>query len=229
MYFSQLEAKLGHNGARHVEPLGRCTGGRNEGLWLLKYVNGSNAKYVLKLISCHRCHYTVPTETETFLKLSKEHPGLSTDKEMAFPLKLFACQNPGPRRYDLIVMRPAPGLRVTEVLHNKWHRKQIEDIMKILRCIGACLKRFHVRYRNTQHADLNSSNIFWDDATGAVTFIDLGGMGCPTIETDNEYFKKAFRMMVAKTWGAITEEACRMFDAGYNDPMANGRDSVSWK
>jgi len=214
---SQLVAKLGITGTPAVEQLKGFTGGQNEGIWIITDMQGTKSEqYVLKLISCHRCHPTWPTETENFLKLSKDHPGLSNDKEVTFPLKLFACQNPGPRRYDLIVMRPAPGTRLAEVLHTKWHAKQIPDLMKILRCVGASLKRFHIQYGNTRHADFQSANVFWDDATQAVTIIDLGGMGLTTIESDNDHFKKALRM-TTQSWGAIREDGCRAFDAGYNE------------
>merc|ERR1711924_120001 len=142
--------------------------------------------------------------------------GLSNDREISYPLKIFACQNPGPRRYDLIVMRPAPGMRLTELLNHKWQARQIPDIMQIMRCVGQALKRYHMRYGNTQHTDLSTSNIFWDDSSQAVTFIDLGGMGLAHMQTDNEYFKKAFRM-ITETWGQIREDACRVFDAAYNE------------
>jgi len=213
---SQLVAKLGLNSNAIVEPLKGFSGGRNEGIWFLTDKRGARTEqYVMKLVLCHRCHQSVPTEVEQFVKLSKDHPGLRTDKEVAFPLKLFACQNAGQRRYDLIIMRPAAGTRLAEVLSHKWYSQQIQDLLKILRCFGACLKQYHLRYDRTQHSDLQPSNVFWDEATQTVTFIDLGGMGLPTVETDNEHFKKAFRMMTEK-WGAIKEDGCRMFDAGYS-------------
>jgi tRNA A-37 threonylcarbamoyl transferase component Bud32 len=226
---SQLMVKLGFSGDSVVQALTGTNSGRNEGLWTMTCPGLNQAtKYILKLISCHRIERSHPTETETFLKLSQEHPGLLDDREVSFPLKLFSCQNPGPRRFDLIVMKSAPGTRLTEVLHTKWHMRQVQDIMKILRCVGACLKRFHMRYRNTRHGDFNTSNIFWDDASSTVTIIDLGGMGCPTVHSDNEYFKQVFRMMTSQ-WGTSTEEGCRAFDAGYNEPKSaskEGRSSI---
>jgi transcription antitermination factor NusG len=214
---SQLVAKLGLNVNPAIEPMPGFQGGRNEGIWFLTDRQGVRAEqYVLKLVNCHRSHPSVPAECEQLLKLSQEHPNLTNDKDVAFPFKLFACQSPGPRRYDLIVMRPAPGTRLAEVMNNKWHSRQIPDIMRICRCVGACLKRYHMRYGNTQHADLQPANVFWDDATQSVTFIDLGGMGLPTAESDNDHFKKAFRMMTDR-WGAIKEEGCRAFDAGYRE------------
>jgi len=213
---SQIVAQLGLHGAITIVPVGGFTGGRNEGVWILTDRQGvKSEQYVLKLISCHRCHHTVPTETENFLKLSRDHPGLSGDREMTFPVKLFACQN-RPRRYDLVVMRSAPGMRLAEVLHAKWAGRQVQDIMKILGCVGQALKRFHMRYGNTQHQDFQPANVFWDDATDAVTIIDLGGMGLATTESDNDYFKKALRMMTER-WGAMREDACRAFDAGYSE------------
>lgn len=214
---SQLVAKLGLSRNTGIEALKGFIGGRNEGVWILTDKQGARTEqYVLKLVSCHRPHQAVPTEMEQFVKLSKDHPGLRTDTSMAFPVKLFACQNPGPRRYDLIVMRSAAGARLSEVLSNKWYAQRIQEVFQILRCVGACLKRYHLRYGNTQHSDLQPSNVFWDEATHTVTFIDLGGMGLPTVETDNEHFKKALRMMTEK-WGAIREDCCRMFDAGYRE------------
>lgn len=211
---SQLAAKLGLSSAPSVEALGGFTGGRNEGIWIL--TGARSEKYVLKLISCHRCYHSVPTETEQFMKLSKDFPGLSQDREMTYPVKIFACQNPGPRRYDVIVMKPAAGTRLAEVMHSKWAMRQIPDIMKIMRCVGACLKRYHMHYHNVQHTDFQPANIFWDDATQAVTVIDLGGMGGPAMHSDNEHFKQAVTMMT-QPWGAVNQEACRAFDAGYNE------------
>lgn len=210
---SQLVAKLGLSSPA-VEPLQGFIGGRNEGVWILTDRQGArNEQYVLKLVSCHRIHHTLPTDTENFLKLSKDHPGLSNDKEIAFPLMLFACQGGGPRRYDLIVMKSAPGERLCDLLNFMWQAKKMQNMMKILRCVGACLKRFHIHYGNTQHTDMQSANVFWDEATQAVTFIDLGGMGLAAARPDNEHFKYSFRMMAEK-WGASVE-GCHAFDAGY--------------
>jgi hypothetical protein len=161
---------------------------------------------------------TVPSETENFMKVSREHPGLSNDRELSFPLKIFACHGQGPRRYDLIVMRAAPGKTLAMVLHSKWGQRNIPDIMKIMRLVGQSLKRFHMRYHNQVHQDFQPGNVMWDDATQHVTIIDLGGMGMPTVMPDGEYFKNAFRQMTEQ-WGPtpIRDDGCRMFDTGYNE------------
>jgi len=157
----------------------------------------------------------VLTEAENCLKISREHPSVINDPVVAFPLKIFSCLDPGgAKRYDLLVMRRVRGERFAELIARKWYGKQIPHLFRIMEELGACLGGFHSRY-GVQHGDFQPSNIFYDEETGAVALIDVGGMGVPTTESDVEHFAKSLRLLSDVYGTRLSTEGLRHFERGY--------------
>eukprot|EP00421_Protoceratium_reticulatum_P071468 CAMPEP_0168408276 /NCGR_PEP_ID=MMETSP0228-20121227/26589_1 /TAXON_ID=133427 /ORGANISM="Protoceratium reticulatum, Strain CCCM 535 (=CCMP 1889)" /LENGTH=188 /DNA_ID=CAMNT_0008421961 /DNA_START=54 /DNA_END=617 /DNA_ORIENTATION=- len=80
--------------------------------------------------------------------------------------------------------------------------------------LGTCLGGFHSRYA-VQHGDFQPSNIFFDEETGSVALIDVGGMGVPTTETDMEHFAKSLRLLSDVYGTRLSTEGLGHFERGY--------------
>lgn len=65
---------------------------------------------------------------------------------------------------------------------------------EIFLALGEQLASFHHRY-GKQHGDFQLFNIFYDEATDSIVFIDIGGMGIPTIDSDVEHFHEAMGLL----------------------------------
>lgn len=117
-------------------------------------------------------------------------------------------------RDDLIVMRKVPGERLAEVICRKFYNNQLALLDAIFENLGATLASFHERY-GKQHGDFQPSNIFYDDATDDIYFIDIGGMGLPTSDTDVEHFRGAMTLLAGAYSPTLHEELAEAFQRGY--------------
>merc|ERR1740120_568334 len=70
-------------------------------------------------------------------------------------------------------------------------------------------------YGNAQHGDFQPSNIFWDEESGQLALIDVGGMGIPTTESDVDHFSKAMRLPAESYGMQFAADAVRHFQQGY--------------
>lgn len=214
----QLIEKLGVGDGVTVEKMPGFQGGLNEGVWTLTEapgVDGQCQDWIMKLVRGKRLVPALPTEAENLDRLASEHPGIGADALLAFPIRTLACIGPSGKTHDLIVMRKAPGERLAEVICTKWYAGQQEGIWDVIQSVGAATAEFHARYCNTQHGDLQPSNIFWDEASRQVTFIDVGGMGVPTERGDVDHFTHAVHLL-AQAYGEVFEADClRAFHSGY--------------
>eukprot|EP00747_Dinoflagellata_sp_TGD_P207311 gnl/TRDRNA2_/TRDRNA2_80889_c0_seq1.p1 gnl/TRDRNA2_/TRDRNA2_80889_c0~~gnl/TRDRNA2_/TRDRNA2_80889_c0_seq1.p1 ORF type:complete len:585 (+),score=72.72 gnl/TRDRNA2_/TRDRNA2_80889_c0_seq1:117-1871(+) len=223
---SQLTTKLGVSKDCTIEAL-KGRGGLNEGIWILSagtkrptsLAKDREEELVLKLSKCTRSAPIFPTEAENCIDIASEYPGIVNDPSLAFPIKVFSCIGvAGAKRYDLLVMRKVKGQDLGDVMHFKWYNKNIPELMKILEKLGACLARFHAKYNNKQHGDLQPSNIFYDEDSGSIILIDLGGMGVPSTETDIEHFSRSL-LLLSETYGAsLAVDGRRHLLAGYTTP-----------
>lgn len=197
-------------------------GGLNEGVWYVSdSVNGNGQDFVLKLVRCHRVATNIPTEAENLVRLSHEQPQIMSDPTVSFPVKVFKCLAPGQdHRHDLIVMRKMGGERLAEFIARKWDQKQMPALLDMLRKLGSVLAAFHRRYGNAQHGDLQPSNIFYNEENGELTFIDIGGIGVPTMETDREHFAKAMRILSNSYGPELWGDGKKFFDEGYAEGFA---------
>jgi len=214
----QLIEKLGVGDGATVQKLPGFQGGLNEGVWTLTEapcVDGSSQDWIMKLVRGKRLVPALPTEAENLDRLASEHPGIGADALLAFPIRTLGCLGPSGKTHDLIVMRKAPGERLAEVICQKWYAGQPEEIWGVIQSVGAATAEFHARYSNTQHGDLQPSNIFWDQASRQVTFIDVGGMGVPTERGDVDHFTHAVHLL-KQAYGEDFEAKClRAFQSGY--------------
>lgn len=214
---TQLVAKLGVGSHAAVEEMQGFRGGLNEGVWFLSDPKGgSKEEFVLKLVKCHRIDQNILTEAENFLKIARDHPAAVADPVLAFPLRVFSCVGPGgAKRFDLIVMRKVRGERLAEVIARKWYGGQVPQLLRVLEKLGACLAEFHGRYGNNQHGDFQPSNILYDEDRDELTFIDVGGMGVPTTETDVEHFSKSIRLLADSYGARLAVDGLRHFEQGF--------------
>jgi len=176
---------------------------------------------VLKLVKCSRLGPRCLTEAENFVKLNNDHPKISKDPLVAFPVRIFKCHGPGPERphrYDLVVMWKVTGERMAEFIAHKWYAKEFDDLWQVFERVGQTLASFHQRYGDSQHGDFQPSNVFYDQETGDMSLIDIGGMGVPTSETDFEHFNKALKLL-ADVYGSQLLTGQKSFETGHTAGM----------
>lgn len=214
----QLAAKLGLNQTARIEALRGHSGGLNQGMWTL--CEGSQV-LILKLVRSRRHHPAIPTETENFLKLAKDYPSLVHDTDLAFPMKIFHCRGPaGNSNHDLIVMHKAPGETFTNIINRKAYCRQLAELMDHFEALGHFLASFHNMY-GLQHGDFQPSNVFFDEATGRFTMIDIAdlsprGAQYGVQESDVEHFCTGARLIARCHGDQLQSEVVRRFQAGYS-------------
>mmetsp|Transcript_101945 Transcript_101945/g.179482 ORF Transcript_101945/g.179482 Transcript_101945/m.179482 type:complete len:426 (+) Transcript_101945:89-1366(+) len=216
---STILSRLGIGAHASIECHGSNHGGLNEGVWTVKDPAQPSQELVLKLVSAHR------GEGDIFANLARQHPGICSDPLLTFPKVVFHCLGArGEKRYDLIAMRRAPGISLAEFLAQKHFTKQMSEILRVLTKIGSCLGEFHSQYNDAQHGDFQTSNIFYDEATDKVTFIDFAGMGAKAkcCKTDVEFFVNALRICAATYGQQLLTDGARHFEVGYRMHRAFG-------
>lgn len=86
--------------------------------------------------------------------------------------------------------------------------------MTILEKVGECLGDFHQRYGGKQHGDFTPNNVLYDEETGCVTFIDLGGMVTSCSEGDVSYFSKSLSLSARLMGQQLETQGLRHFKEG---------------
>lgn len=218
---SQLSSKLGVGDNITFETPDGQQGGLNKGIWFLcDASNGvaKSAELVLKLVDCDR------TEAERHRELANKYPYILDDESIAFPLMIFQCCGQGGARiYDLLVMRRAPGTDIASVMFAKCRAHRSNDLLPIMETVGASLADFHSRYGGLQHGDFQVSNVYYDEQTGAVTFVDLGQMGLPAVHTDLEHFVESLNLVcnLPGSYGErVFTDCSHSFEVGYMSVLA---------
>jgi len=213
----EILSKLGLAQNARMESPQRRSGGMNQGMWTL---SDASQALILKLISTKRHHPAIPSETECFLKLAKEYPHLVHDRDLAFPLKIFRCKGPaGQNTHDLIVMHKARGECFTDVIFRKMKSRQVSELMRDFEALGFFLGSIHNRC-GLQHGDFQPSNVFWDEASGRFTMIDIADLapwsaGLGAQESDVEHFCQGVRLLAKPHGEQFYSEGVRRFKAGY--------------
>lgn len=190
----QLMKELGASPHSVIKAMEGFSGGLNEGIWFLSEPSKSREELTLKLVRGTRKYPEFPTEAENLLRLHQSYPSIVLDGSVSFPFHIVHVSTASAEKYDLLVMRKAPGQSFTDHISLKCCFRQMGKLQEIMGKIGECLQRFHSSYGNQQHGDLQPSNIFYDEQSDRVTFIDLGGIGIPTMESDSEHFQKSMRL-----------------------------------
>lgn len=213
---SQIASQLGFDGSVKLEKMAGFSGGLNEGIW---FVSGDRAgrhdDLVLKLVKCKRIASNIPTEAENLEGLMLEYPELASDSLVASPIKIFSVADDDGKCNDLIVMRKVPGERLAELICRKYYSKQEAHLIGIFEELGKQLAAFHKRYGNMQHGDFQPSNIFYDEESDTLSFIDVGGMGIPTVDDDASHLRQAMNLLAHSYGPTLHEDCIAAFDKGY--------------
>lgn len=217
-----MQSLLGSLGACSgtVEKLAGFQGGLNDGVWLLQ-ATGRPGKppqdWILKVVTATRKASSLPTEAQNLMRIANQHPGILSDPLLAFPTAIFSCVSTARgKTHDLLVMRKARGERLCEVLAMKWHSGQRNDCWRIIERVGAATAAIHQRYANMQHGDLQPANIFWDESTGSITIIDVGGMGITTTDNDVQHFAHALCLLATSYGSQFEAHGIAAFQRGYH-------------
>lgn len=216
---ARLLTALGARPQAVLETAQGFAGGLNAGIWYLK---GGGEDAVLKLVKFDHRTPSELVEADTLVRLHRDHPAIASDALVAFPYRILHIIGAGGvRQYDLIAMPRAPGQALALTIADKWYSGRGEELMRIFAQVGACLSQFHKRYGGKQHGDYHPLNIFHDDATGAITLIDLGGMGCKTDCSDKQRLAKSVRQLAA-CYGPKLQDAIGFFERGYAQAAGAG-------
>lgn len=213
----QLTSKLGLAQNARIESFKGHCGGMNQGIWSLC---DSAHSLMLKLVKSQRHHPMVQTEAENFQKLAKDYPGLVQDRDFTFPLKIFRCHGQaGHNTHDLIAMSKAPGQCFTDVINRKMQSRQVAELMQAFEGLGSFLANAHNKY-GLQHGDFQPSNIFYDEASGHFTMIDIADLALHDArygvqESDVEHFCTGVRLLARCHGEHMHCEGVRRFKAGY--------------
>lgn len=199
----------------------RQDGGMNEGMWVLNSPSGS---LILKLVPHERRHPMIPSEAEQFVKLAREHPAMIEDAALAFPVKIFACREQTREKpsFDLVVMRKAPGVSFADLVSRRCYKNQRAEMMRDLHAMGYFLADVHARHK-MQHGDFTLSNVFYDEATGTFTMVDVSDFGpqlCAATESDTERFCNGMLILSRCHGEHLYTEGRPNFEAGYRERMA---------
>jgi len=206
---SQITSKLSVAGGSAIAALHGSQGGLNEGVWMLRDPC-SGTELVMKLVKGER------GEADRYLKLAQSHPSIVSDSSLSFPFRVFRCLRAGcGRAYDLLVMRRASGQRLDHLIAEKVSNGRTADLSKVFENVGASLAELHKRYGNSQHGDCQPSNVYYNDTTSQVTFIDVSDLGLPSLESDTEHFTEALRLLSRHYGQQFLTASLHDFEAGY--------------
>jgi len=218
---AQLISQLGLSPAATIDPM-QQQGGLNAGIWLLT-CPATPATLVLKLVNSQREHPELPTEAERYIRLAREYPFLAQDPALAFPVRIFrcCCREAGGSRHDLVVMPKASGQCLDEVVSQKWRCGQTASLMRVFEALGSFLASVHSRH-GMQHGDFTISNIFYNEASGMFTMIDLADFGPQSLseETDVDRFTKGIELLSKWFNSQMYTDGMRYFQAGYAAGLA---------
>eukprot|EP00930_Biecheleria_cincta_P096007 TRINITY_DN87894_c0_g1_i1.p1 TRINITY_DN87894_c0_g1~~TRINITY_DN87894_c0_g1_i1.p1 ORF type:complete len:433 (-),score=69.35 TRINITY_DN87894_c0_g1_i1:74-1372(-) len=216
---SRLLAALGASQSCSIKASEGFAGGMNEGIW---FMDDGTDQLVLKLVKFDPKQPAQFVEADSFQKLYKEIPELATDESVAFPVKILTILGSGnSRQHDLIVMRRVPGQSLDRVLFDHKQRSKMSDLKDVFKRVAESLCKLHLRYDGRQHSDAGPQNIFYDEATKQVRFIDVGFIGIKTRKTDVEHFSSAIKRLAEVSYGDELLEALSHFELSYAEAKSN--------
>lgn len=222
---ANLLGKLGLLESVSIEKLDEGNSGAfNDGIWIIS--DGTSPGLVLKLVPHFRLRATRKTDTEKYVDLQRMCPNIVTELSLAFPLRIFHLSGPGGfRNKDLIVMRQAAGLQLTQHLYHKFHAGQVAELLNIFKEFGKFMRTIHRVYRvggkSMQHGDCQPSNVFYDEPSGLFTLVDVADFGFgPYLaqggEDDIEHFIEGLDRLKQWYGQALTDGCAQEFRRGYH-------------
>lgn len=216
----QLLEKLGFAKNSTIELSQDNSGSFNYGVWNL--YNSTTHGLCLKLVESTRRHPARLTDSEKCQKLAAMCQRIVNEFTLSFPVKIFELRAPSGARckHDLIVMRRAAGIQLTQILYHKWHANQRDELLRMFNEFGSFMHTMHRVYKGMQHGDCQPSNVFYDLINGYFTLIDVADMGYgPFVadggENDVEHFVKGLKTLTKWYSQQFIADAERQFRAGY--------------
>lgn len=202
------------------------SGAFNEGVWTIH--NDTSQGLVLKLVDSTRRHTSRPTDAEGYMRLSDICRNIASDHSLSFPVKIFQLRCPsGSRSKDLIVMRRAAGMQLTQILYYKFQKHEIADLLRIFKEFGSFMQTIHRVYRGMQHGDCQPSNVFYDAFNGIFTLIDVADFGYGPFIADGgaddvEHFVEGLKTLSQWYGGQVIADCERQFRQGYSEETRQG-------
>lgn len=207
-------------------------GGLNRGVYGVEVGPGTGEGKVIKVVRAGSRHPLLLSEAENCHKQKKELPGLATDQALTFPSRIirlvrdFESEDEEDllRRtkidrtevFDVFLMRRARGQRLDGVLAAWLYRgSKRHRVFALLTQLGRFLRAFHLRYPGKQHGDVHPSNIFYEESSGLITLIDVGGLGQMTKASDVEYFTAGLKRLEETYGSELASKGVKAFEDGY--------------
>mmetsp|Transcript_23228 Transcript_23228/g.36329 ORF Transcript_23228/g.36329 Transcript_23228/m.36329 type:complete len:696 (+) Transcript_23228:72-2159(+) len=226
---SQLLKKMGIAGNAAIEKLEDNAGSFNDGVWIVS--DSKSDALVLKLVPHHRVREDMKTDTEKYTTLLQRCPNIVSELSFTVPVMVLQLIGvDGARSKDLLVMRKAMGLQITQHLYNKYlaicsgEDQRLAELSNMFWEFGRFMRTIHRVYSvgdtSMQHGDCQPSNVFYDEASGIFTLVDVADFGFGPFlaqggEDDVEHFIDGLRSL--QTWyGKNLIDACASeFRNGY--------------
>jgi hypothetical protein len=193
----------------------------NDGIWLVS--DSEPTGFVLKLVP-HR-HTGRKSDREKYTELQQRCPKILTEFSLAFPIKILQLKDPsGIITKDLIVMREAPGMQLTQHLYYKFLSGRSAELLNIFEDFGKFMKSIHSNYRvnnkSMQHGDCQPSNVFYDDDSRIFTLVDVADFGFgPYLaeggENDVQHFIDGLQTLTPWYGNSLIEDCAAFFRSGY--------------
>jgi hypothetical protein len=150
----------------------------NDGIWTVS--DAITTGLVLKLVPHHLSGRKA--DREKYKELQQRCPKIMKEFSLTFPLKILQLQEPsGAINKDLIVMRKAMGMQITQHLFIKFQSGRDAELPIIFQEFGKFIKAVHLTYRvnnvSMQHGDCQPSNVFYDEFSRVFTLVDVADFG----------------------------------------------------
>jgi hypothetical protein len=222
---STLLEKLGLPLTATIETTPDSGGCFNDGIWTVSCAEYTDI--ILKRVP-HQNGVNRPSDTKLYVELQKQIPGLVSEYALSFPLKIFRLSGPtGTRCKDLIVMRRAMGMQLTQHMFHKsigmgqdpasW---KLQELLEIFSKFGAFMHTIHRVYKERQHGDCQPSNVFYDEQTEQFTLIDVADFGYgPYLaaggEDDVQHFVDGIKSLSQWYGSSLIADCEKHFRMGY--------------
>lgn len=201
-----------------ITALDGCRGGQNSGIWSISDCSGApddTKELIIKLVRPEA------GEGEKLVRLASKYPDILEDKSLGFPFTIVNCIGANQATlYQLIVMRKVPGVPFQDYIGEKWWSRSPQahaDLFRVTKKLGEKLAQFHERYDGAQHGDFSASNIFYDEASDMITFIDLADIGPKhLLNNDADHFIMCMEIVSAAYGRAFKDQTQRYFSSGYS-------------
>jgi len=175
-------------------------------VWILGGGPGVGDFWCIKRVSSLRRVPNLPTDVQHCDALLRRFPELLADKRLGFPHSVVHLQAEGKPAGDLLIARAMPGIQLAQHIAKLETRKPGDHfaLERISEQIGAHLADFHRRYTDpmtgepARHSDFHPSNVLYDEKTGAISFVDLTGMGTWGPNDDVDKFARLIRQLGSK-------------------------------